>query len=51
MLANLNEPLLPVCDLMFGKPVKYTLPWTVEGQAHQLETRRKDESTGTYSSC
>jgi hypothetical protein len=36
MLANLDEPLLPSADLMFGHPVKYTLPWTAEGQAHQL---------------
>jgi hypothetical protein len=32
MLANLDEPLLPTADLMFGHPVKWTLPWTVEGQ-------------------
>jgi hypothetical protein len=37
MLANLDEPLLPNADLMFGRPVKYTLPWTAEGQAHQLK--------------
>jgi hypothetical protein len=41
MLANLDEPLLPVCDLMFGEPAKYTLPWTVEGQAHQLKLRKQ----------
>jgi hypothetical protein len=32
--ANLDQPLLPSCDLMFGKPVRYTLPWTPEGRAH-----------------
>jgi hypothetical protein len=32
MLANLDEPLLPSADLMFGYPVKWTLPWTAEGQ-------------------
>jgi hypothetical protein len=37
MLANLDEPLLPSADLMFGHPVKWTLPWTVEGQANQLK--------------
>jgi hypothetical protein len=37
MLANLDEPLLPTADLMFGRPVQYTLPWTAEGQAHQLK--------------
>jgi hypothetical protein len=31
MLANLDEPLLPTADLMFGRPVRYTLPWTAEG--------------------
>src|SRR5262245_45238414 len=35
LLANLDEPLLPKADLMFGHPVKWTLPWTAEGQAHQ----------------
>jgi hypothetical protein len=39
MLANLDEPLLPSADIMFGKPVKYTLPWTPEGQAHELKLR------------
>jgi hypothetical protein len=39
MLANLDEPLLPSADLMFGNPVKYTLPWTAEGQAHELNCR------------
>jgi hypothetical protein len=39
MVANLDEPLLPSADLMFGHPVKYTLPWTVEGQAHELNCR------------
>ncbi len=40
MLANLDEPLLPSADLMFGHPVKWTLPWTAEGQAHQLNLRQ-----------
>jgi hypothetical protein len=39
MLANLDEPLLPSADIMFGNPVKYTLPWTPEGQAHELNLR------------
>ncbi len=39
MLANLDEPLLPSADIMFGNPVRYTLPWTREGQAHQLNLR------------
>jgi hypothetical protein len=34
LLANLDGPLLPSADLMFGRPVKWTLPWTAEGQAH-----------------
>jgi hypothetical protein len=34
MRANLDEPLLPTADLMFGHPVRWTLPWTAEGQAH-----------------
>jgi hypothetical protein len=41
MLANLDGPLLPSADLMFGRPVKYTLPWTAEGQAHQRKLRRQ----------
>ena len=41
MLANLDEPLLPSADLMFGRPVKWTLPWTAEGQAHQLKLRQQ----------
>src|SRR5262245_8065481 len=41
MLANLDGSLLPSADLMFGRPVKYTLPWTVEGQAHQAKLRRE----------
>jgi hypothetical protein len=39
MLANLDETLLPSCEIMFGHPVKYTLPWTAEGQAHDLNLR------------
>src|SRR5262249_25368430 len=39
MLANLDEPLPPSADIMFGHPVKYTLPWTPEGQAHELNLR------------
>jgi hypothetical protein len=41
MLANLDGPLLPTADLMFGRPVKWTLPWTPEGQAHQLKLRQQ----------
>jgi hypothetical protein len=41
MLANLDEPLLPSADLMFGHPVKWTLPWSAEGQAHQLKLRQQ----------
>jgi hypothetical protein len=39
MLANLDEPLLPSCEIRFGNPVKYTLPWTKEGEAHELNLR------------
>ena len=39
MQDNLDEPLLPSCEIRFGKPVKYTLPWTPEGQAHELNHR------------
>lgn len=39
MMTNLDQPLLPTYDLMFLKPVKYTLPWTPEGQAHELNSR------------
>jgi hypothetical protein len=39
VLANLDGPLLPTADLMFGHPGKWTLPWTAEGQAHQLKLR------------
>jgi hypothetical protein len=45
MLANLDEQLLPTADLMFGRPVKYTLPWTAEGQAHQLKLRQQGIET------
>ena len=45
MLANLDEPLLPSADLMFGHPVKWTLPWTAEGQAHQLKLRQQGVKT------
>jgi hypothetical protein len=45
MLANLDSPLLPSADLMFGNPVKYTLPWTVEGQAHQRKLREQGIKT------
>jgi hypothetical protein len=31
VLANLDGPLLPSADLMFGHPVKWTLPWSAEG--------------------
>jgi hypothetical protein len=39
MLATLDEPLLPKYDIMFVQPVKYTLPWTPEGQALELNSR------------
>jgi hypothetical protein len=45
MLANLDEPLLPTADLMFGRPVTYTLPWTAKGQAHQLTLRQQGIET------
>jgi len=41
MMANLDVPLLPSCDIMFGHPVKWTLPWTAEGPAHQLKLRQQ----------
>jgi hypothetical protein len=37
--ANLDGPLLPSADLLFGHPVKWTLPWTPEGQARELSIR------------
>jgi hypothetical protein len=37
-MANLDEPLLPSADLMFGHLVKWTLPWTAE--AHQRKLRQ-----------
>jgi hypothetical protein len=45
MLANLDGPLLPTADLMFGRPVRYTLPWTAEGQAHRLNLREQGIKT------
>jgi len=39
MLANLGEPYLPSCEIVFGQAVKYTLPWTPEGQVHELNVR------------
>jgi hypothetical protein len=45
MLANLDGPLLPSADLMFGRPVKYTLPWTAEGQAHRPNLRQQGIKT------
>lgn len=39
IMQNLGKPLLPTCDMMFGKPVRYTLPWTAEGQAHDRNLR------------
>jgi hypothetical protein len=45
LLANLDGSLLPSADLMFGHPVKYTLPWTAEGQAHQRKLRQQCVST------
>src|SRR5262249_2418394 len=41
LLAKLDGPLLPSADLMFGRPMKYTLPWTAEGQAHQAKLRQQ----------
>jgi hypothetical protein len=41
MLANLDGTLLPSVDVMFEHPVKYTLPWTAEGQAHQRMLRQQ----------
>jgi hypothetical protein len=41
LLANLDGPLLPTADLTFGHPVKWTLPWTADGQAHQLKLRQQ----------
>jgi hypothetical protein len=45
MLANLDGPLLPCADLMFGHPVQWTLPWTAEGQAHHLKLRQQGSRT------
>jgi hypothetical protein len=45
MLAHLDEPLLPSADPMFGHPVKWTLPWTAEGQAHQVKLRQQGIKT------
>ncbi len=45
LLVNLDEPLLPSADLMFGHPVKWTLPWTAEGQAHQRKLRQQGIET------
>ena len=45
MLANLDGPPLPTADLMFGHRVKWTLPWTAEGQAHQLKLRQQGIET------
>jgi hypothetical protein len=39
LIANLDESLLPSADIMFRHPVRYTLPWTPEGQAHELNLR------------
>jgi hypothetical protein len=39
MVANLDERLLPCAETRFGKPVRYTLPWTPEGQVHELNLR------------
>jgi hypothetical protein len=39
MLGNLDEPLLPTAEIVFGKRVRYTLPWTREGKAHELNHR------------
>jgi hypothetical protein len=39
MVANLDGPLLPSAEIRFGKPVTYTLPWTREGQVHELNLR------------
>ena len=40
-----DEPLLPRADSMFGHPVKWSLPWTAEGQAHQLKLRQHGMKT------
>ncbi len=45
MLANLDQPLLPSADRMFGHPVKWVLPWTAEGQTHQLKLRQESIQT------
>jgi hypothetical protein len=37
--ANLDEPLLPSAEIVFGNRVKYTLPWTPEGKTHELNIR------------
>jgi hypothetical protein len=42
MQANLDKPLLPIAQIMFGHPVKYTLPWTAEGRAHERNLRLVD---------
>jgi hypothetical protein len=44
LLANLDGPLLTTGDLMFGHPVKWALPWTAEGQAHQAKVRQGIET-------
>ena len=41
LLANLDGPLLPTADLMLGHPVKWTPPWTAEGQAHRRKVRQQ----------
>jgi hypothetical protein len=39
MQANLDKPLLPSAQIMFGRPVRYTLPWTAEGHVHERNLR------------
>ncbi len=46
MLATLDEPLLPSCDLRCGDPVKRTLPWTAEGRVQQRKLREQGTKTG-----
>lgn len=39
MLANLDTPLLPNAEIVFGRLVECPLPWTREGKAHELNLR------------
>jgi hypothetical protein len=42
LLGRLDWPLLPSAQMMFGHPVRYTLPWTAEGQVHERNLRLVD---------